>query len=619
LITMVVECSALGTHIDTSDKVAQDLDLYRSFIVVSDQINQHTDLDFATIGADGLCDFDSTVSSIQDVINTGVTEVRVASNGSYMENIILNNQDLILRGGFTDCAAASANNQVFNEFSTIDGSALPISVIAIGGNGTKRLIRMENLILTGGTSAVPHFGGGLSVDEAEVELQMLRVVIADNTGGLGAGMYIDAGIGVNSTDTDVFAQDLIISNNTSTTLGGGLYCHAGSQMTLTRSSFIGNNHTAGTGGGVVMRNGCNISMYSGSHAEAIGFVSGIINNSSDEEGGGVFMTTSAELFMFGQQMCDDTHCLGSAVTPIYIFGNNSDDDLSGNESGGGIYMEDSAFQNEFYGNGLVMISNQAGGHGGGAFVAANSTIEIERRIGGCWQKDRCNLIIGNQSGTSVGLGGAFYVEGGTMHIGHAYVEENRADFGTAIAAGGESALVTIENSVFDDNGDNGADNFSDFQVINASVGASVAIRHSTFADNDVTVSVFDVDPALDSSMSLFSSVVHDPSSGNLFGAISGDLMVNCVVAHEAASFTGTQVVVGDPMFVNRAEGDFHLAAGSPAVDLCLGIPMFNALDMNMEPRPWDDLGQLDGLGIFDAGADESYLSDVIFKDGFGSI
>jgi len=111
-------------------------------------------------------------------------------------------------------------------------------------------------------------------------------------------------------------------------------------------------------------------------------------------------------------------------------------------------------------------------------------------------------------------------------------------------------------------------------------------------------------------------VVSDSSSGNLFGPGSGNLTINCLVAHEATSFTGTNVLVDDPLFVNRSLGDFHLAIGSPAIDLCSGISMLNPSDMNMEPRPWDDPNQLNGMGIFDAGADESYLSDVIFENDF---
>ncbi|HHL32506.1 MAG TPA: hypothetical protein ENJ41_07950 [Oceanospirillales bacterium] len=410
---------------------------------------------------------------------------------------------------------------------------------------------------------------------------------------------------------------MLITSNTSLSLAGGLYCSGGgSQITFTGISNIANNTATTIGGGVFMRSFCKISIYSDPHPQIISSFPGIFTNKSAEEGGGVFLSSSAKLYLFGQQMCDSTHCLGSNDAPIYVQGNTADNDNLSNESGGGIYLDGTGGSNEFYANGTWIQDNQAGGNGGGVYVGGQSIFEIERRPGGCWQPDRCNLVINNRSGASIGFGGGFYVDDATMNISHVYLEENRADFGTAIAASGENATVTIENSVFDDNGNGGADGYSDFAVIRASTGASVSIRHSTIADNHAVNSVFEVDPALSSSMSLSSSVVHDPSSGNLFGPVSGGLIIDCLVSHEAASFTGTNVVVDDPNFVNRSLGDFHLAVGSTAIDLCASIPMLNTLDMDMETRAWDDPDQTNGMGIFDAGSDESYLSDIIFKDAF---
>ena len=608
-----------ATTINIDDKVAHDLDMYRSFLSTSEQIKLHGGADFVTIGADADCDFDSNVSSIQDAIDTGSTEVRVASNGVYIESIVLQNQSLILRGGFATCSDAEINNQNFVDFTTINGAANQTPIITILGetNNLYRIVRIENFTLTGGVVMPPTIGAALSVDLAEVELQLLRVNIFNNSGNVGGGMYINSGSGLGQTNINVFAQDLIIANNSSLNLGGGLYCNGGAaQITLTGISTISNNSAATNGGGVFMRGHCKISMYSEIHPMMISSFPGFFNNNSAEEGGGAYIRASASLYLFGQQMCDETHCLGSKDAPIYIQGNTADNDNLNNEPGGGIYMDSSGGINQFYANGTWIVDNQAGGNGGGAYVGGSSIFEIERRVGGCWKRDRCNLIINNRSGTSIGFGGGFFIDDATMNLSHVYVEENRADFGTAIVASGGNTIITIENSVFDDNGNGGADGYSDFEAIRVSAGASIAIRHSTFADNHVVNSTFEVDPALSSSMSLSSSVVHDPTSGDLFGPVSGDLTINCLVSHEATSFTGLNVLVDDPVFVNRLLGDFHLAAGSPAIDLCSGVPLLNPLDMDMEIRPWDDPDQIDGMGIFDAGADERYFFEVMFVDDF---
>ena len=177
-------------------------------------------------------------------------------------------------------------------------------------------------------------------------------------------------------------------------------------------------------------------------------------------------------------------------------------------------------------------------------------------------------------------------------------------------------MVNIEGSVFDDNGNDGDDGYSDFSVIRASLGAAVAMRHSTVVDNNLQGSVFNIDVALNSSMALTNSIVHDSGSGNLFGGVSGTLDISCLLAHEDSSFSGQQVVIDDPQFINRLAGDYHLDPNSSAIDMCQSIPMIRPLDIDAETRGWDDPENPNGAGIYDAGADESYVNDVIFADGF---
>jgi hypothetical protein len=59
---------------------------------------------------------------------------------------------------------------------------------------------------------------------------------------------------------------------------------------------------------------------------------------------------------------------------------------------------------------------------------------------------------------------------------------------------------------------------------------------------------------------------------------------------------------GDPLFLNPAAGDYHLTAGSPAVDA--GVASGVVDDVDGDWRPSD--GDGDGVGEFDVGADEHY-------------
>ncbi len=610
---------ASASQADVTERVSLDIALFNAFEAQSKSLATNKQGGFVTIGADGACDFDSAVNSIQVPIDAGATEIRVASNGTYQNNLTIENQSVVIRGGFADCVAADANQQLFNDLTVIDGSASAEPVIYITGSEAIQQIRLENLILTGGTSVFPKFGGGLSVDLAAVNLQLLRVSVTENSGSAGAGIQIDAGQGANSVDTQIMGREVVIQNNDSSSIGGGLACVGSADITFTGMSLISNN-MANLGGGVSLRHGCTVSMYSEFFEDSLSFLTGLFNNQSLSNGGGAYLFNGSELYLFGQQMCNDSGCLGSGQISALVRGNEAGLSLAHEGNGGGFYMAQSGNQNLFYANGLIMFENSARQNGGAGYLDLNGRVIIERQTGGCWDQDRCNIIMANSSGVDTGLGGAFYVaDGGELNLSQSYLQRNRADIGTAIFASGETVEIFIEGSVFNNNGDEGSDGFSDFGVISVFNGASVDIRHATIVDNNLTSSVFGVGLTVNSSLTLFNSIVHDPGSGNLFGPDNGPLNINCLLTHEDSSFSGTQVLVDDPQFFNRLGEDFHLNPSSPAIDMCQSIPMLRPLDIDAELRGWDDPDNNNGLGVFDAGADESYINDVIFENNFESI
>lgn len=596
-------------------KVNRDLAKLASFNQTAEVIANRPATEFTTIGADANCDVDSNLSQIQNVIDTGIAEIRVASNGTYFNTLVIDNQSVVIRGGFADCTAADNNDQSIDDLTVINGSFISAPVIRITGRGLaeRQVVRLENLTITAGTSLAGALGGGLSLDETELELQMQRVLVTGNSGSSVAGVYINNGLGINSGAIDIYAEDVVIAENDAFTHSGGIHCIGLANIAFTGMSGVFSNE-AQSAAGLSMQNGCYIAFYSEQNPGSYALLSGIAGNRSSEEAGGAKLSTGANLFLFGQKMCVGDQCLGSNQQPVYLSNNHADVDNNGSDGGGGLYLE--SFNNDVYANGVIIEGNSASGNGGGIYVSNNTNVTIERRAGGCWNNDRCNLIINNTAGTNNGFGGAFYVNGGALDLSQSYVEESRADFGTAIYATGDSATVTIEGSVFDDNGNQGNDNYFDFSVINASFGADIVIKHSTFADNNAMNSVFDVDPALGGTLSLLSSIVADSSTGNLFAVASSALTVDCLVAHESTSYSGTNVVVASPVFFNPSIGDYHLTPISPAIDLCQAIPLVNTLDIDGESRGWDDPQNNNGSGAYDAGADESYLNDVIFEDGF---
>ncbi|VAW43687.1 hypothetical protein MNBD_GAMMA02-319, partial [hydrothermal vent metagenome] len=506
-----------GGNTSVQDKVISDLAKLQSFELTSQEIAARPVGDFSSIGTDAACNFDSTVSTIQDVIDTGVAEIRIAANGTYFDNLLIDDQSIVIRGGFVDCAAANSN-QSTGELVVIDGGLMTDSVIRITGMDQRSVVRLESITLTGGSTLAGGEGGGLSLDVADLELQMLRVGIIGNSAGRGSGMNIDNGVGGVQGDIDVFARDVVIDNNAAVSAAGGIFCVGRADVTFTGMSRVSSN-TAFNAAGIHMRNLCEISFYSEFFPDSLVFDAGIVNNLSENDAGGAWITVGAELYLLGQRMCDGTQCIGSNNQSIIVGSNHADNNDDGNGDGGGLYLEDSGLSSSVYANGLLMIANSAGGDGGGAYVGENNILNIQRQNGGCWSENRCNFILANRSGSSVGLGGAFYVDGGSLELSQTYLEQNRADFGTAISASGENSFVTLEGVIMEDNGDDGSGDFSDFNVIRADLGATVFMRHSTVVDNNVQNSVFDVGVALDSSMVLMNSIVHDPNSGNLFGPV----------------------------------------------------------------------------------------------------
>ena len=113
LCTLVFPTSAMDSR--TQQTVGDDLALLASYNSLSEVIANRAGDEFVTIGTDAACDFNSALMGIQNVIETGAEEIRVASNGFYQENIDIFNRNVVIRGGFATCADADDNNQI-NDF-----------------------------------------------------------------------------------------------------------------------------------------------------------------------------------------------------------------------------------------------------------------------------------------------------------------------------------------------------------------------------------------------------------------------------------------------------------------------------------------------------------------------
>lgn len=206
-------------------------------------------------------------------------------------------------------------------------------------------------------------------------------------------------------------------------------------------------------------------------------------------------------------------------------------------------------------------------------------------------------------------------------VTNAVIENNRADFGTVLYTTGAGAITTITGSLIHSNGDSGTDDFSDSDVFRVVTDAEFNIHHSTIADNNATNVVFNIAASAATTSQLYSSIVHDASSGAVFNNAAAAISVDCSMLHELASNPDASspfTVVDDPEFIDRANNNYHInSALSPAVDFCddfITGPI-NYRDMDFEEFGFDDPTSL-GFNRFDVGADETYGNDIIFTNGF---
>lgn len=567
------------------------------------------------------CDFNAAGTSLQDAIDSGAQEIRISAEAPYFQTIVIDDVDVFIQGGYANCADA-ATNTLNGDFTTLNGGMAAGPIIQLTGDTVKNTVILRRLKLEDANDSA------IEIIQSDVLLEINNGLIQHNTtNGMGGGLSVFLG------DADVIIRDTRIFNN-SAGFGGGIGCQ-GFEASIT---MIGNNGinqnqassnggvSSGSGGGLFLAQACRFSMYAA--AEVLDFddpaeatrggmiFASFSGNLARNEGGAISSINNSELYLFGQRMCADGECLGDDQNPMRVIGNISDTDGSGGDGGGAIWLNGT--NNVAVMNGVFFENNDSGANGGSFLVENGASLTVYRDHKSCWQDVFCNALFSGQSDTNVGLGGLVYNNDAQVDISHAFISENRADFGTVVYATGEQSTTRIESSIINDNGNDGAGSWSDNHVISVNLGATADLVHNTFTDNHAELAVFNVDPALGSSINLQSSIVDDASSGDVFSGAAGPATIHCLMAHEDLSFSGTHVVVDDPEFVDPSMGDFSLnPMTSPAIDFCDDSQaMIQHPDINFQARGWDDPAFVNNQGPFDLGADESLVNDIIFADDF---
>jgi predicted outer membrane repeat protein len=593
--------TGLNKDIDYQERGFDNLSLSNfqgSFDLGADESYDKT---FLTVGGDASCDFNTSTQSIQDAVDTGIGEIRIAANGTHNKTILIGNINIKLRGGYADCTAADNDVQTTKtDIIVTIGTIEP--VITIAGITQRNVIVLERLNLTGlGASAVTIINANASILISNVEIK--NNVLAP--GFFGGGLF------VSQSNAEIHMVDSIITQN-SAPQAGGIYCSgSGASIVMSGNSGLSQNTTTGKGGGAYITGGCEFTMYSGSPNPTALTTVGISANIADEEGGGIYADFGGKIVLNGHKDCSQT-CIGDNSNPVSVNHNKSNGGVSSGERGGGIYMTGTGTTVNVYAG---LFSENLSPNGGAIYVNDFATLKVERLSKECWDPVKCNYFFKNRS-LGAGTGGAIQNDQGFLHISSAYFEENESRTGSVLYAFGSNSHNTFESSVFNHNNNQGtSDNF----VIRAAMSSNVEISHSTFADNYiVNTTVFGI--TSDSELRLFSSIVHE-TDGDVLDENPGNIVSDCLMVHEAITLSGTNstnLYLDDPEFVDRNNRDYHLNMNnSPAIDVCdNSMVNLQFKDIDFDERGIDDVNVNNVNGLYDMGADEAVFHDLIFKNGF---
>ncbi|MBN1484349.1 MAG: hypothetical protein JXA37_06465 [Chloroflexia bacterium] len=448
-----------------------------------------------------------------------------------------------------------------------------------------------------------HNGGGLYLVDSQAWLQDNQ--IRQQQARYGGGLYLSGGAITMSSN--------LLQSNQASYLGGGVYQYGGI-IHLEGNQAISNS--AGTGGGMYIAGqfarlesnriqhnqavyecgGLIIEIYGG-NAELD--ANTITHNQAGLNGGGLCFGEAVRNGASGGQVQAQNNYIafnranrdgggafltGDGGTPA-LQGNILQGNTAGRD-GGGVYLHWSSEHTLLGDN--VITENQAQDRGGGIYLGTNHATLSDNQIlsntaaNGAgvygWADLEHNQVRANQAAQH---GGGLY--GGGILNNNIFAHNNALRGGGMYLSGGEATL--INNLVVDNRAcQEGAGIFVQ--------SSSPKLLHTTLAGNQ---------PGNSSALCV-SHRGGGPSQVSLSNtilvshALGISLTAHCTVSLQATLWgnqqdwrgegtvlSGTVNLRGRPAFVDPEAGDYHLAAGSRAIDA--GLPLGVDEDLDGQPRP----------------------------------
>ena len=565
------------------------------------------------VGGDADCPYPSIQAAVDAAAATpGADYVWIAMNGSYAgENVQVSDADgVIIVGGLVDCDDIDVDTRM----TTVSGAGNDGSaVFTIRGHSS---VKLQNLLITGAARDGDANGGAVDFDgsgDLEIELSS----ITQNSAGYGAGVNAKGDGG----HLDVVLEDnTLVLGNTAQTSGGGVRVEGDTRLYVDDPEImIGFNHAlTGIGGGVEVIGPAEAEIGSS------GYNGGAVIQFNDAvHGGGIAAAASesndtAHVYLFTTD----------PANPVQVSDNFA------SATGGGIYLKPHTDTLDF---GLAMfeaadfrINDNIALEGSaiygdedyniiagyvGSDVILNSTESPALGVP-CAPGVPCNEIRGNiaeDANANPTDGATILMQScSAIYATRTLFSGNRGGY-LIRAFGDQGAHVDLRQSV-------AAQNTVAHDLINfapTSQFSTVTLHGSTIVDN--TIGSDYVVYADAESSEITDSIIDQLGTQTI--AYTGSLTAAYVLTNNASTLAGgTAIVDGEPDYVDRANGDYHLQRSSFGVDFA---PAEEGVDRDGNPRTVDLIDLPNGPGPLDLGAYEIQnqiascaVGDTIYCDGF---
>jgi len=541
------------------------------------------------------------------------------------QHIIINDDETeIIEGGFTDCNDFDPGT----DHTTISGAGNDGGpVFQITGNGGA--VVFSNLYITGAQRPGQNGGGIYYAGHGLLQIELTNIYL--NEAGYGGGIYVT---GSGGEATLYLEHDTSVLNNTADVSGGGIRIEGTTRLfALHPQTWIGFNHAMnGYGGGVEILGPARADIGSAGY-NGVGAVS---YNDAVEGGGAAAIPSSAGQATLRIFTTDPAN-------PVQI------DDNIASGHGGGIYL---GAESSNFNHGVLCAYdfrvNDNQGADGAAIYADSSSPTFGDDVGGeaylntippgifggaahcgpesvpalgavyCSAGVPCNELRGNQARDSnqVPTAGAVIAvgSGGSLQGDPFSLRESLAAALIKLSGSAEASGVDVVRNCLI------ADNHTQHELISVQDGRGFGINGCTLAGNPIDNGYA---MYVNGSLTLVNSIIDEPGHSVLdYVGDPSNLHIAYVIANEIATLPdGGGVQQNTPVYVDAANGDYHLALHSPGVDYANEQ---GGTDLERKPRDVNLAVVPNVYGSRDIGAYERQTAfdgcgttDTLFCNGFG--